>query len=323
MLGLVLVAVAVDRDDAVGVFVDDDAVRVHAEGAHKVLEFFGAVYDLALIELVGQRCPDVGRELDAHADIDAVGMGRDAHIVADRLHPFAAAAADRDDAFLRRQPLAADREGIAALDALDALDRAVKAEIDLFFQLVIDVLKHDIVYVGAEVADLRVQQVQAVLEAHPLDLAVGRGIELGPLAAVAHVDLIDVLHELDGVLLADVLVERAAELVGDVVLAVGKGASAAEAAHDAAHRAADAGLHLFAVDRAFPFRELAPELHHADLQSPVGLGKLIGRKNAAGAGADNQNIIIHGVFLLNIKRKSPREPLRKAPRGQNVFYILD
>ena len=56
VLGLlrgVLVAVAVDGDDAVRVFVYHRALRVHTEGAHAVAVFLGAVDDLALVQLVG------------------------------------------------------------------------------------------------------------------------------------------------------------------------------------------------------------------------------------------------------------------------------
>ena len=52
--GRVFKAVAVYRDDAVGIFIDHDPVGVHAEGAHAVLEFLGPVYDLALIQFVRQ-----------------------------------------------------------------------------------------------------------------------------------------------------------------------------------------------------------------------------------------------------------------------------
>ena len=98
VLALVLVAVAVDGDDAVGVLVDDDAVRVHAEGADEVFKLLGTVDDLALVQLVGQVGEHVRGQFHAYADIDAVGVGGDVHALADGLHPLAAAAADGDDA---------------------------------------------------------------------------------------------------------------------------------------------------------------------------------------------------------------------------------
>ena len=72
LFGRILKAVTVDGDDTVGVLIDDDSVGIHAEGADVVLEFFGAVDDLALVQLVGQMGEDDGGQLDADADIDAV-----------------------------------------------------------------------------------------------------------------------------------------------------------------------------------------------------------------------------------------------------------
>ena len=160
-------------------------------------------------------------------------------------------------------------------------------------ELVVDVFQHHIVDVGAEVTDLGVKQVQPVFQAHALDVAVGGGIELRPLAAVAEVDFIHVLHQFYGLGLADMLIKRAAELIGDVVLAVGEGAGTAEAAHDAAGLAADAGFDLLSVDGAVPLVQRLAQLQHADLQTAFGLCKLIGGENSAGTRADNDDIVIH------------------------------
>jgi len=83
----------VDRHNAVCVFIYNDAVRVHAEGTYIVFEFFGAVYDFAFIELICQMRENNSRNLYAHADIHAVGFGRDVQLITDFFHPFAAAAA--------------------------------------------------------------------------------------------------------------------------------------------------------------------------------------------------------------------------------------
>ena len=142
-------------------------------------------------------------------------------------------------------------------------------------------------------AHLRVEKVQAVFKAHALYAGVGGGVELRPLAAVGEVYLVHIAHEVDGLLLADMLIERAAELVGDVVLAVGERARAAEAAHNAAHRAFHAGLDLFAVDGAFALREGPAQLKNAEPETLVRLGQLIGREDTAGAGADYQYVVVH------------------------------
>ena len=68
----ILIAVTVYRHDAVRVFVNDRAARVHAECAHKILKFFGAVDYLALVKLVGKVSEYLIGQLDAHAYVDAV-----------------------------------------------------------------------------------------------------------------------------------------------------------------------------------------------------------------------------------------------------------
>ena len=98
-MAAILVAVAVDGHDAVGVLVDDDAVRIHAEGAHVVLKLLGAVDDLALIQLVGEVGEHDGGQLDAHAEVRRGWTWWECSSARhDALHPLAAAAADGDNA---------------------------------------------------------------------------------------------------------------------------------------------------------------------------------------------------------------------------------
>ena len=54
----IFVAVAVYGYDTVGIFIYHDAVRVHTEGTDIILELLGTVYDLALIQLIGQMGED-------------------------------------------------------------------------------------------------------------------------------------------------------------------------------------------------------------------------------------------------------------------------
>ena len=298
VLALVLIAVAVDGHDAVGVLVDDNAVRIHAERAHQILELLGAVDDLALVQFVRQLGEDLGRQLDAHADVHAVRVRGDAQTFTDGFHPLAAAAADGDHAFAAFKALLAGGDAVALVCLLHRRDGRVEVEVDLFLQLVVDILQHDIVDVRAEVTHLGVEKVQPVLEAFLFQLGVGRGVQLRPLAAVGKVDAVHIAHQLQRLALADMLEKRAAELVGDVVLAVGERASAAEAAHNAADRALDTVLDGLAVDGAFSLVKGTAELDDRDLQTLFGVCQLIGRKNAAGAGADHNNIVFHFTSLL-------------------------
>ena len=103
LAGRILIAVPVDRDDAVGVLRDDSALGVHAEGTHQILVFFCLVDDLALIQLIRDVLEDRSWKFDADSDIDTVRFGRNIQVGADRFHPFGAGSPDGDDAVVRRE----------------------------------------------------------------------------------------------------------------------------------------------------------------------------------------------------------------------------
>ena len=304
--GLILIAVAVDRDDAVRVLVDDDAVGVHAERADVVLELFRAIDDLALVELVSQVGEDNGGDLDAHTDIDAVRLRGDLELLAHALHPLAADAADGDDALVAGVVRLADGDTVAFALAGDGGDGRIEVEVDLVLEQVIEVREHDEVHVRAEMADGGVEQVELILDAELFELRAGGGVELRALAAVGHVDLVDIVHEIERLLFANVLVQRAAEVVGDVVFAVGKCARAAETAHDRAALAADAGLDLVAVNGAVALFKAVTGLEHGDAQVAAILCQLVGGEDAAGATADDDDVVMHGrnLRLIRICRRS-------------------
>ena len=135
--------------------------------------------------------------------------------------------------------------------------------------------------------------IQAQMDAELLKLRPSGGIELCALAAVAHIDAVHIAHQLQSLILADVLVERAAEIIGDVILTVGKGACAAEAAHNGAALTLDAGLDLVSVDGAVALFQAVACLNDGNAQGSIPLRQLVGRKNAARACADYNDIILH------------------------------
>ena len=187
-------------------------------------------------------------QLDAHADVDAVGLRLDLQFAAHALHPFAAAAADGNDALVTGEASLISHDLIAAIHGQHLPHGRAEIKIDLRLQLREQVFQHDKIDVRAKVPHRGVEQMEIALQAAGLEGAVGRGIQLRVLAAVADVDLVDVVHQLHGLLLADILVQRAAEVVRQVVFAVGKCTRAAEAVHDRARRTADAVPDVFAVN---------------------------------------------------------------------------
>ena len=114
-------------------------------------------------------------------------------------------------------------------------------------------MKHKVVFVRAQMAHLCREKVQVVLQAFALEVAVHGRVQGSSFATVGKVDFVDVLHQFNGKLLADVRVQSTAKFVGDVVLSVGKSACATKATHDCASFAMLATCDLFAVDGAFAF----------------------------------------------------------------------
>ena len=85
--------------------------------------------------------------------------------------------------------------------------------------------------------------------------------------------------------------EPAAELGGEVELAVGEGPRPAEAAHGVAHGAVDALPHLARHDGAAAVVDVPPLVQGQHLQVGAVVGQLIGGEDARLAAAQNRNVI--------------------------------
>ena len=306
LAGGVLIAVPVHGDDAVRVLIHDRALGVHAERAHEVLIFFGFVDDLALIQLVGDVLEHLRRQLHAHADVHAVGERGDLQLIADGLHPLAAAAPDGDDALRAgKRPLGREHL-VAAVDFRNALDRRMEVEVHTVLQLAVQIPQHLKVDVGAQMPHRRVEQVEIIPQALGLKGGVGGGVELCLAAAVGDVDVVHIVHQLQRALLSDIAVQRAAKFVCDVIFAVRKRARTAKAVHNGAGLAVDAAFDLIAVNGAAALTQLAAAFQHGDLQAWGFVAELIGGKNAARTCADNEYIILHSVSSLLCSKSQVR-----------------
>ena len=142
-----------------------------------------------------------------------------------------------------------------------------------------------------------VQELQLVLHADLLELGPGGGVLLRPLPTVFHVDGIHVLHQVDGLPLSDILMERAAKVVGDIILSVGESPGAAEAAHNRAGPAADAAFHPVPIDGAMALLQGVSRLEHGNLQFRPFPGQLIGREYPSRPRSHNDDIVLHDNLL--------------------------
>ena len=81
------VAVSVNGNNAVRVFGNDFAVRIHTESSYKVAVFLGAVNDLALVDLLCDMLKNSRREFNSYTDINTVAACLDAEFVANARYP--------------------------------------------------------------------------------------------------------------------------------------------------------------------------------------------------------------------------------------------
>ena len=115
-------------------------------------------------------------------------------------------------------------------------------------------------------ADGSVKKVQLVLNAELFELRACGSVEMGSLTAVAHVYLVNVVHKLESLLLAYMLVKSSAEIVGNVVFTVRERARSAESAHDGAVLASDAAFYFFSVNRTVSFFKGMTGLEYRNLE---------------------------------------------------------
>ena len=166
--------------------------------------------------------------------------------------------------------------------------------LNLIFQILINIRENLQVSLGAQVFTLSLEQVQVVLQRLDLQrpgLRDGGGKALCG-GAVGHVDAVHIFDQLHHLFRLHVLGEPAAKLGGEVELAVGKGAGAAEAAHGVAGLAVDAALNLSRHDGTLAGVDIRALLQHDDVQLRMPQLQLIAGKNARFAAADDGNICL-------------------------------
>ena len=127
----------------------------------------------------------------------------------------------------------------------------------------------------------------------------------GTLAAVLHVDSVDVFHQFQRLFSADMFVQRTAEVVGDIVFTVGKSTGTAKTAHNAAGVAVNAVVNLLGCQRSEALFDRIAGLQHNNLQLRILQHKLIGGKNCGRTATDN-GYIIHKFSSSSYPIKKPQ-----------------
>ena len=168
--------------------------------------------------------------------------------------------------------------------------RAFKAEFDFFLQIFIRLLEHAQIVLCAEMTHTCRKQVQVVLQSQFADVGTLRREDLGR-GTVLHVDFVDIIDELHDFIVRQILIEPAAELGREIVLAIRESTGTAKAAHDAAGLAADAALDLARGNRADAVVDVLAALKNNDMKPRLLLHEFIGRHDTGRTAADNGHIV--------------------------------
>ena len=274
-LRFILVTVAVHRYDSVRILRDDRASRIHAECPDQILILLRLIDDLALIYLVRNMAEHLRGQFDPGADVHPVGKRGDLQLVAETSHPCASASPDGYDALPAGVASRIRNHFIPVLRYRDIPDRLHKAELRLLFQIIKHGGKNVKIDIRPEMPDGRVQQMQSVLQARCPEIAVRSVVQLRAAAAVLDIDRVDIMHQLQRPVLADMFVQGPAEFIRDIVFPVGERAGSPEPFHDGTAGAVYASRHGRAVDGAVSLFERSSRLKHNGLQIRSQDGKLI------------------------------------------------
>ena len=111
------------------------------------------------------------------------------------------------------------------------------------------------------------------------------------------IDLINIIHQINCLFTADMLVQRTAEIIRNVVFSIGESACSAKSTHDRTGRTFDTGFHLLAVNRTTALLQRIARLKNRYLKPRTLFHQLIRRKNATRTCADDNDIIFHTYIL--------------------------
>ena len=141
---------------------------------------------------------------------------------------------------------------------------------------------------------------EVILNTYGFEACACGGVELCAFTAELHIDIVHIAHQIQCLLFADVLIKGTAKIVGNIIFSVRESTGTAKSAHNAAAFASDAGFDFFAVNGAVPFFQGVPGFKNSNLQFRLVLHQLIGGIDSAGAGTDNDDIIVHRVPPVSI-----------------------
>ena len=143
------------------------------------------------------------------------------------------------------------------------------------FQIIVNRGENVVIDIRAKMPDRSAQQVQPVLQTRCPETAVSSIVQFLTASPIPDIDLIDIAHELERSVFSDVLMQRAAEFIRNIVFPVGECACSAEPVHDGTAGTVNASRYRCSVDGAVSLLKRSPRFQYNGLQIRSQDGKLI------------------------------------------------
>ena len=156
----------------------------------------------------------------------------------------------------------------------------------------IHIFQNNIVYVSSEMSDRCIQKLELVLHADLFELCAGCRIKLCALTAVLHINLVNIFHQINGRLLADMLVQSTTKIICDIVFSVRKSTCPAKTTHNRTALAGNTALYFLSVDRTFSLSKLMSCLKNRYFAVRILLDKLICSEDTSRSCSNDYHIII-------------------------------
>ena len=161
----VLIAVAVNGNNSVCVFINNGTLGIHTKGSYFITILLGAVNNFAFIKLIGNVGKYLSRQLHTDTDIYTAGFGGDVQLLADLFHPFASASAYGNDTFFTGMLFFTAFYAVAAVDNVNPVHGRIKEEFNAVLEISVKIFENYIVYIRTEMAHGNVEQMEVVLYA--------------------------------------------------------------------------------------------------------------------------------------------------------------
>ena len=145
------------------------------------------------------------RKFYADTDVHTVGLGRDCKIFADLFHPFTSTSSNGNDTFLTFVRIFFTYDTVSTVDDLNRLNRCIKEEVHLILHLIVEILKNNVIDICSQMTYRCIQKIQFVLKTKLFKFCSGCGVQFCTFSTIFHIDLIDVLHQLNSLFFTDIL----------------------------------------------------------------------------------------------------------------------